>query len=59
MVNRRSRSSGTPGRTSSQRASSADAVAVRRWDDAAKDPAADVPGFASYRPLLEGLLRAG
>ena len=37
----------------------ADAVAVRRWDDAAKDPAAEVPGFASYRPLLEGLLRAG
>ena len=34
----------------------ADAVAVRRWDDAAKDPAADVPGFAAYRPLLEGLL---
>ena len=37
----------------------ADAVAVRRWDDAAKDPAADVPGFASYRPLLEDLLLAG
>jgi gamma-butyrobetaine dioxygenase len=37
----------------------ADAVAVRRWDDAAKDPAADVPGFAWYRPLLEGLLPAG
>jgi gamma-butyrobetaine dioxygenase len=37
----------------------ADAVAVRRWDDAAKDPAADVPGFAWYRPLLEGLLLAG
>jgi gamma-butyrobetaine dioxygenase len=37
----------------------ADAVAVRRWDDAAKDPAADVPGFAWYRPLLRGLLRAG
>jgi len=36
-----------------------DAVAVRRWDDAAKDPAADVPGFARYRPLLEGLLLAG
>jgi hypothetical protein len=28
-------------------------------DDAAKDPAADVPGFARYRPLLEGLLLAG
>jgi len=37
----------------------ADAVAVRRWDDAAKDPAASVPGFAAYRPLLEGLLIAG
>jgi gamma-butyrobetaine dioxygenase len=36
-----------------------DAVAVRRLDDAAKDPAADVPGFARYRPLLEGLLLAG
>jgi gamma-butyrobetaine dioxygenase len=36
-----------------------DAVAVRRWDDAAKDPAAAVPGFASYRPLLEGLLLPG
>ena len=23
----------------------ADAIAVRRWDDLAKDPAADVPGF--------------
>ncbi len=31
-------------------------VAVRRWDDQAKDPAARVPGFAHYRPLLEGLL---
>jgi gamma-butyrobetaine dioxygenase len=37
----------------------ADAVAVRRWDDAAMDPAADVPGFDAYRPLLEGLLLAG
>jgi gamma-butyrobetaine dioxygenase len=33
------------------------AVAVRRWDDAAKDPAAEVPGFDAYRPLLAGLLR--
>ena len=32
-----------------------DAVAVRRWDDQAKDPSADVPGFDRYRPLLEGL----
>ena len=37
----------------------ADAVAVRRWDDTAKDPAAGVPGFDAYRPLLEGLLLAG
>jgi len=35
----------------------ADAIAVRRWDDAAKDPAAAVPGFDSYRPLLARLLR--
>jgi gamma-butyrobetaine dioxygenase len=34
----------------------ADAVAVRRWDDAAKDPAADAPGFDAYRSLLQGLL---
>ena len=37
----------------------AGAVAVRRWDDAAKDPGAVVPGFGAYRALLEGLLRAG
>jgi gamma-butyrobetaine dioxygenase len=37
----------------------ADAVAVRRWDDAAKDPAADAPGFDRYRPLLAGLLLTG
>jgi gamma-butyrobetaine dioxygenase len=36
----------------------ADAVAVRRWDEAAKDPAAEVPGFDAYRPLLEALLLA-
>ncbi|MFE9421955.1 phosphonate degradation HD-domain oxygenase [Kitasatospora sp. NPDC006697] len=34
----------------------ADAVAVRRWDDEAKDPAAEVPGFAAYRPLLAALM---
>jgi gamma-butyrobetaine dioxygenase len=34
----------------------ADAIAVRRWDDLAKDPDAAVPGFQHYRPLLEGLL---
>ncbi|HTJ69694.1 MAG TPA: HD domain-containing protein [Actinospica sp.] len=32
-----------------------DAVTLRRWDEAAKDPAADVPGFEHYRALLEGL----
>jgi gamma-butyrobetaine dioxygenase len=35
------------------------AVAVRRWDDQAKDPAARVPGLGHYRPLLEGLARTG
>ena len=35
----------------------ADAVAVRRWDDLAKDPAAGLPGFDWFRPLLESLLR--
>ena len=33
------------------------AVALRRWDEAAKDPDADVPGFAHYRELLAGLVR--
>jgi gamma-butyrobetaine dioxygenase len=32
------------------------AMAIRRWDDAAKDPAADVPGISWYRPLLTELL---
>lgn len=35
-----------------------DAVAVRRWDDEAKDPGIVVPGFDHYRPLLETLLSA-
>ena len=34
----------------------ADAIAIRRWDDQAKDPSADVPGFDYYRPLLASLL---
>jgi gamma-butyrobetaine dioxygenase len=34
----------------------ADAVAVRRWDDRAKDPEAATPDFAHFRPLLERLL---
>jgi gamma-butyrobetaine dioxygenase len=34
-----------------------DAVAVRRWDDRAKDPAVTPPGFAHFAPLLETLAR--
>jgi gamma-butyrobetaine dioxygenase len=33
-----------------------DAVAVRRWDDAAKDPAAPTPQFEHFRPLLARFL---
>jgi gamma-butyrobetaine dioxygenase len=33
------------------------ALRVRRWDDAAKDPAATVPAFGYYRPLLRQLAR--
>lgn len=36
-----------------------DAVAVRRWDERAKDPELPTPGFDHFRPLLEGLLRPG
>jgi gamma-butyrobetaine dioxygenase len=32
------------------------AVAVRRWDEAAKDPAAPVPEFEHFRPLLARLI---
>jgi gamma-butyrobetaine dioxygenase len=32
------------------------AVAVRRWDEAAKDPARATPAFEHFRPLLEELL---
>ena len=32
-----------------------DAVAVRRWDDEAKDPALTPPPFAYFEPLLERL----
>jgi predicted HD phosphohydrolase len=34
-----------------------DAVAVRRWDDQAKDPAVTPPRFAHFAPLLEALAR--
>jgi gamma-butyrobetaine dioxygenase len=37
---------------------SRDAVAVRRWDDGAKDPAVTAPRFAHFAPLLEGLARS-
>jgi predicted HD phosphohydrolase len=33
-----------------------DAVALRGWDDQAKDLTITVPGFATYLPLLESLL---
>lgn len=33
------------------------AVAVRRWDEAAKDPVSDGPDFDHFRPLLHSLLR--
>ena len=33
----------------------ADAIAVRRWDDQAKDPSAAPPDFSRFRPLLERL----
>jgi gamma-butyrobetaine dioxygenase len=32
------------------------AVAVRRWDDAAKVPGLVVPGLEHYRPCLEAVL---
>ncbi|WP_034090992.1 phosphonate degradation HD-domain oxygenase [Streptacidiphilus albus] len=36
-----------------------DAVRLRRWDEAAKDPEGPVPAFAHFRPLLASLLRPG
>ena len=35
-----------------------DAVTLRRWDEAAKDPDAQVPDFDHYRGLLEALVRS-
>jgi gamma-butyrobetaine dioxygenase len=32
------------------------ALRLRRWDDAAKDPAASPPAFGYYKPLLRRLL---
>jgi phosphonate degradation associated HDIG domain protein len=37
---------------------SRDAVAVRRWDDEAKDPAIAAPSFAHFAPLLAALVRS-
>ncbi|MFE6866785.1 TauD/TfdA family dioxygenase [Kitasatospora sp. NPDC057692] len=34
-----------------------DAVAVRRWDEQAKEAGAATPGFAHFRPLLASLMR--
>ena len=33
------------------------AVAVRRWDEEAKDPAAETPEFGYFEPLLRSLIR--
>jgi len=35
-----------------------DAVAVRRWDEAAKDPLGHTPEFEHFRPLLKRLARS-
>ena len=37
---------------------SRDAVAVRRWDDEAKDPVVTAPSFAHFAPLLAALVRS-
>ncbi len=37
----------------------AEAAAVRRWDEQAKDPDATTPDFDHFRPLLERVLRSG
>jgi gamma-butyrobetaine dioxygenase len=36
-----------------------DAVAVRRWDDEAKDPAATPPPFVHFEAVLKALLKPG
>ena len=33
-------------------------IAVRRYDEAGKEPGLDVSGFASYVPLLERMVTA-
>ena len=37
---------------------SRDAVAIRRWDDQAKDPVVTPPRFAHFAPLLEAVVRS-
>ena len=37
---------------------SRDAVAIRHWDDQAKDPVVTPPRFAHFAPLLEALVRS-
>jgi gamma-butyrobetaine dioxygenase len=37
---------------------SRDAVAIRRWDDQAKDPVVTPPRFAHFAPLLAALVRS-
>ena len=39
--------------------SARDAVAVRRWDDEAKDPAVTPPPFAHFEARLSALLKRG
>jgi len=48
----------TPGQASAFEALpfARDAVAVRRWDDQAKDPAVISPPFAHFAPLLQDLI---
>lgn len=35
-----------------------DAVALRRWDEYGKEPGRDVPGFDTYRTILQGQMKA-
>ena len=48
----------TPGRAAAFEALpfARDAVAVRRWDDQAKDPAVTPPEFSHFAPLLQDLI---
>jgi len=51
----------TPGQAAAFRAwpYARDAVAVRRWDDEAKDPSAGPPEFGHFEVLLRALLERG